>query len=98
MTFHRSHPLEAAVPPTSSLGTKHLLNSALIDASIVWLDMCTDDLSAVNNESIALAAHVSEQGRGVEVEAEGFCECARGVGDEVDLISALSAEGFNCPK
>jgi hypothetical protein len=44
------------------------------------------DLTVLNDQGVALAAVVAEDGGGIEVEIESLGELAVGVGKEADLI------------
>jgi hypothetical protein len=54
-------------------------------ASVVGLNVGLLDLAVLNDQGVALAAVVAEDGGGIEVEVEGLGELAVGVGKEADL-------------
>jgi hypothetical protein len=49
------------------------------------------DLAVLNDQGVALAAVVAEDGGGIEVEVEGFGELAVGVGKETNLLKSSLA-------
>lgn len=54
-------------------------------ASVVGLDVGLLDLAILNDQGVALAAVVTENGGGIEVEVESLGEGAVGVSEEADL-------------
>jgi hypothetical protein len=54
-------------------------------ASVVGLNVGLLDLAVLNDQGVALAAVVAEDGGGIEVEVESLGELAVGVGKETDL-------------
>jgi hypothetical protein len=54
-------------------------------AGVVGLDVGLLDLAILNDQGVALAAVVAEDGGGIEVEVESLGEFAVGVGKEADL-------------
>lgn len=54
-------------------------------ASVVGLDVGLLDLAILNDQGVALAAVVTENGGGIEVEVESLGEGAIGVSEEADL-------------
>jgi hypothetical protein len=49
------------------------------------------DLTVLNDQGVALAAVVAENGSGIEVEVESLGELAVGVGKEADLLKGSLA-------
>ena len=55
-------------------------------ASVVGLNVSLLDLAVLDDQGVALAAVVAENGSGIEVEIESLGELAVGVGKEADLM------------
>jgi hypothetical protein len=68
--------------------TQNLVDNRDTHASVVRLDVSLLDLAIFNDQSVTLAAVITEDGRGVKVKVESLCEGAVGVGEEANL------EGF----
>jgi hypothetical protein len=60
-------------------------------ASVVGLDVGLLDLTVLDDQGVALAAVVAEDGSGIKVEVESLSELAVRVGKEANLTSNASA-------
>ena len=65
-----------------------------VDACVVWLDVGAHDFAAVDDEGVALATVVAEDGAAIEGEVESFGKFAGGVTEEADAGFAVRIEGL----
>lgn len=67
------------------LSNQYLVNGTDINSNIIGFYSDLGDLAIFGGECVALAAEVAQNGRGVKVDFERFCEFGVGVGEEADL-------------
>lgn len=64
-----------------------IYNKLTTHAGVVGLNVGLLDLAVLNDQGVALAAVVAEDGSGIEVEIESLGELAVRVGKETDLMT-----------